>query len=167
MQLLLRLQLKLMMMTLMMDFVAIPTDDRSDVMEMTADVVFKKKLSPLFVGATNDWNYGVSAGCAPAIRLFVWTSPRFHVVSAAQLMFPFSLSTQVISHCANFALQATCFLVSQHFSAPFFLRSGVCALRLTHKVLCLGLKAGISQCCGIFSQWMPESHQESHSVVLY
>lgn len=104
---------------MMMEFLAVPTDDRSDVMEMTADIVFKK-LSPLFVGATNDWNYGVSAGCALSMRLFVWTSPRFHVVSAAQLMFPFSLPTQVISHCANFALQATCFLVSQQFSAPFF-----------------------------------------------
>lgn len=37
------------------EFLAVPTDDRSDVIEMTADIVFKK-LSPLFVGATNDWN---------------------------------------------------------------------------------------------------------------
>lgn len=59
--------------------------------------------------------------------VFVFLSPRLHVVSAAQLMFHFSLCTQAVSHCTNFALQATCFFVSQQFSA-LFLRNGVCVL---------------------------------------
>lgn len=49
----------------------------------------------------------------------------------------------------------------------FFLRNSVCALWLTFKNVCLWFKPGISQCCRIFSHWMPESHQESQSLVLY
>lgn len=94
----------------------------------------------MFVGATSDGNDAVSAGCALPMRLFVWTSLRFHVVSV-QLMFPFLLSTQVIFHCDNFALLATCFVTAVF--CPF-LRNSICALWLTHQVLCLGLKPGIS-----------------------
>lgn len=86
-----------------------------------------KKTSLLFVGAANDWNYGVSAGRLSSTRLLVWTPPRFNVVSAAQLMFPFSLSTRAVCHCTNFALQATGFF---RLSAVFwpFLHNSVCVL---------------------------------------